>query len=277
MLRRILLLLGETPSSISARQYALRLAQGTKAEVAGLTGIDLPYLETPMPGRVGASAYATRLHKTLKEQADALAQRLRERFQAECQAGGIASESLTFEGDPIAELCSSAETHDLIVTGHDTAFRGNIHESLSEILSKLLLITPRPMIVCPDGLSNATSILIAYDGSLPAMRALQMFALFGIGLDRVVQVMSIDASRELVSQRIGRAAKYLRFHGYQVDEAPVASRLRPAEVLKSEIANRKIRTAVMGAYGHRGLRERLFGSTTGNLAENPPCALFLYH
>jgi hypothetical protein len=129
------------------------------------------------------------LHKTLKEQADALAQRLRETFEAECRAGGIASQSLTFESDPIAELCSSAETHDLIVTGHDTAFRGNVHQQLSDILSKLLLITPRPMIVCPDELSNTTSILIAYDGRLPATRALQLFALFGIGLDRVVQVM----------------------------------------------------------------------------------------
>jgi nucleotide-binding universal stress UspA family protein len=157
MLRRILLLLGETASSISARQYALRLAQGTKAGIAGLTGIDLPYLEAPMPGRVGASAYATRLHKTLKEQADALAQRLRETFEAECRAEGIASESLTFEGDPIAVLCSSAETHDLIVTGHDTAFRGKFHEPLSDMLSKLLLITPRPMIVCPDELGKLPS------------------------------------------------------------------------------------------------------------------------
>src|SRR6516225_390984 len=64
MLRRILL--GETPASISGRQYALRLAQGPKAGVAGLIGIDLPYLEAPMPGRVGASAYATHLHPTIE-------------------------------------------------------------------------------------------------------------------------------------------------------------------------------------------------------------------
>lgn len=55
MLKRILLLLGETPSSVVARQYAFRLAQETDAELAGLAGVDLTYIEAPMPGRVGAA------------------------------------------------------------------------------------------------------------------------------------------------------------------------------------------------------------------------------
>jgi nucleotide-binding universal stress UspA family protein len=33
----------------------------------------------------------------------------------------------------------------------------------------------------------------------------------------------------------------------------------------------------MGAHGHRGFRESLFGSTTTQLVENPPYALFVYH
>jgi nucleotide-binding universal stress UspA family protein len=162
-------------------------------------------------------------------------------------------------------------------TGHDTAFRGNVREQLSEIIANLLLITPRPMIVCPDELSPTSDILIAYDGSFTATRAVQLFALFRIVLDRLIQVVSIDSSMELASLRTARAAKYLRAHGYQVKEIPIASRVSSAEALRSEIVNRKIRTAVMGAYGHRGFRERLFGSTTSTLLENPPCALFLYH
>lgn len=33
----------------------------------------------------------------------------------------------------------------------------------------------------------------------------------------------------------------------------------------------------MGAYGHRGVRDILFGSTMSKLVESPPCALFVYH
>ncbi|MGZ5916313.1 MAG: hypothetical protein ACXWJ4_03170 [Methyloceanibacter sp.] len=87
--------------------------------------------------------------------------------------------------------------------------------------------------------------------------------------DRLIQIVSIDSDAGLASQRAGRAAKYVRTHGYQVNEIPIASSARPAQALRSEIANRRIRTAIMGAYGHRGLRERLFGSTTSALVEIP--------
>ena len=33
-----------------------RLARRTEAEVAGLAGIDLSYIEAPMPGAIGATA-----------------------------------------------------------------------------------------------------------------------------------------------------------------------------------------------------------------------------
>jgi len=48
MLKYILVLLGETPSSIAARHYAFRLAQSMNAEVTGLAGVDLSYIEEPI-------------------------------------------------------------------------------------------------------------------------------------------------------------------------------------------------------------------------------------
>jgi nucleotide-binding universal stress UspA family protein len=277
MLRRILILLGETPSSVSARQYALRLTRSTSAELAGLSGIDLPYIETLMPGRIGATVYKAKLEERLKEQANEQRVRLHEAFESDCRVHGLTFDWLTFEGDPIAALRSAAETSDLLITGHDTAFRGEIHEQLSEMLTKLLLITPRPIVICPDEPVATDQVLVAYDGSLPAMRAVQMFALLGLGRGQHIQVVSVDTHHELAAKRAANAANYLRIHDYQVDASPVATRTHPAEALKSEITNRRIGTLVMGAYGHRGFREFLFGSTTNTLIANPPCALFLYH
>jgi hypothetical protein len=50
MLKRILVLMGETPSSASAREYAFRLAQNTQSDVTGLAGTDLTYIEAPILG-----------------------------------------------------------------------------------------------------------------------------------------------------------------------------------------------------------------------------------
>lgn len=277
MLKRMLVLLGETSSSLAARRYAFLLAQETGAELTGLSGIDLAAIEAPMPGVIGAHAFKVRLEEQLKQQAGAQRTRLHESFEQECKAHNLPFEWLSFEGDPVGVLQLATESRDLVLTGHDTAFEGNIHERLPEMLSKLLLTTPRPVIVCGDDLSPGGEFLVAYDGSVPAMRAVQMFALLGLGVGKRIYISSVDADQELAARRVAGAARYLRSHGYEVEGVPITSRVAPAEVLAIEVADRKIGTVVMGAYGHRGLREVLFGSTTNGLVENPPCALFLYH
>lgn len=277
MLKRILLLLGETPASVSARTYAFTLAQQTGAGLSGLAGIDLSFIEARMPGVAGGTAWKFRLEEQLRKQADDVRRCLRDAFEQECTAHNMAFDWLSFEGDPIKTLHMAAETRDLIITGHDTAFHGNIREQLPEMISQLLLKTPRPVIACPAELANSNEILIAYDGSLPSMRAVQLFTLLGIGQDKRIYVTSIDASQELAARRTSGATGYLRNHGYQVEANPIASDIHPSEVLRIEIADRKINMLVMGAYGHRGFRELLFGSTTTALVEDPRCSLFIYH
>lgn len=181
MLKRILVLLSETSSSVSARQYAFRLAQSIEAGIAGLAGVDLTYIEAPMLGGIGTSAYKVRLEEQLKKQAADARQRLHETFELECKDHNLPFEWLSFEGDPIEALYLATETRDLVIAGHDTAFCGNVHEQFSEVLAKLLLVTPSPVIICADEFSGAEEIMIAYDGSVPAMRAVQIFALLGMG------------------------------------------------------------------------------------------------
>lgn len=277
MLRRILVLMGETPSSVCARAYAFRLVQETGAELAGLAGIDLTFIEARMPGVAGAIAYVARREEQLKQQADDASQRLHSVFQSECEAHQVPFQWLSFEGDPVETLYLAAEPRDLVVTGHDTAYYGNIREALPDMIAKLLMTSPRPMIVCSDEPPAGEGVLVAYDGSLPAMRAIQLFALLGIAKKKRISVTSIDPSQELAARRANGAANYLRSHGYEVEENPIATNVHPAETLNIDIADRKVGTLVMGAYGHRGFREFLFGSTTSALVEQPPCALFLYH
>jgi nucleotide-binding universal stress UspA family protein len=277
MLKRILVLLGETRASIAAREYAFRLAHDKNAELTGLAGVDLSYIEAPMLGGIGTSAYKARLEEQLKKQAEDACARLHNTYEKECKARNVPFEWLCFDGDPISTLYFATENCDLAVTGHDTAFQGNVHEPLAEMLAKLLLMTPRPVIVCGDEVPTGRDVLISYDGSVPAMRAVQIFTLLGLAAGRRVHVTSIDADKETATRRIGGAVSYLSSHGYETEANPIATRVHPAEVVRIEVADRKIGTLVMGAYGHRGFRERLFGSTTTQLVENPPCALFLYH
>lgn len=277
MLKRILILLGETRSSVCARHHALRLASRKGAKVVGLAGIDLTYLESPMIGGIGTSALQAAVEQEYKAEAGQARLRLHEALERECKDLGLDFEWLSFEGDPIETLCLASETCDLVLAGHDTDFGGQTNEPLSAILNKLLGITPRPVVVCPDDLPLTDEIMIAYDASLSAMRAVQIFALLGVGEDRPLHVLSADASQELAARRASGAVNYLRSHGFEALPHPIASSLPAAEILAREVAQRKIGMLVMGAQGHRGFLELLFGSTTSTLVEAPPCALFLYH
>ncbi len=202
---------------------------------------------------------------------------MRQSFELECRDRSITFEWLSFDGDPVGTLYLATETRDLIITGHDTAFYGETLEPLSAVLAKLLLLTPRPIIVCPDTDPKLGDVLIAYDGSIPAMRALQIFVMLALGIGRRISVVAVDESQEIAARRAAAAASYLHIHGYEAEANPIASTLNPEQVIRAAVADRGIETMVMGAYGHRGFREALFGSTTTALAENPPCALFLYH
>jgi nucleotide-binding universal stress UspA family protein len=277
MLKRILVLLDETPSSIAARHLAIEYARETGAEVTGLAGIDLTFIETGEAVPIGGMAFKVHREKELKRQAEESRGRLHEKFAAECAAASVPFGWLSFEGEPLAMLYQASETRDVVITGYDTAFRGQLREDRPDMLAKLIMASPRPTIVCADKPSQGRDVLVAYDGSLPAMRAVQIFALLGLAAQRRVIVTAIEADQGLAERRTNSAAAYLRSHGYDVGVDPVVSRDTPARIIRTEIANGNIGIVVMGGYGHRGWREFFFGSTTRALIEAPPCALFIYH
>lgn len=277
MLQRILLLLGESSASETARATAFKLAHETGAGLAGLAGVDLSALDLPTLGRAGASALKARVEADLLAQSEALQKRLRTKYEQQCADHGVAFEWLSFEGQPLDALTMAVETRDLVVTGHDTGFHAGSEVPLPDLLAQLLAATPRPCVVCGDEPPEGDDVLVAYDASVPAMRALQMFALTGLAKGRRVKVIAVDSSQEDAARHAAGATSFLASHGYTAEAAPITSRLDIAEVLRLEAADMKAGLLVMGSYGHRGWHELLFGSTTHKLAENPPCPLFIYH
>jgi nucleotide-binding universal stress UspA family protein len=245
--------------------------------LAAIAGVDLAFIESPMVGGLGTNAYKAHMEAELKKQANEVRARLHEAYAKECGANNTTFEWLDFDGDPAGALQTAAESCDVVVTGHDTAFHGRIRERLPDMLADLMLTAPRPLIVCGDEDGGDGDVMIAYDGSRPAIRAVQLFALLGLGARHRIYLVAIGSDKASAARLPAGAARYLRGRGCDVEVIPIATRAEPAEALRIEVAARKISTLVMGVYGHRGLRERLFGSTTTQLLEEPPCALFVYH
>lgn len=277
MLKRILLLLAETEAGIAARSLAFDIAALARSTVTGLAGVDTA-LAHAMPGRVGSAAYVAAMQQQLRQEASKSSERLHSAFAAEGESAGVPVEVLRFDGDALETLRETAATRDLVVTPYDVRFRAGSPRKGSELIRSLLLETARPVIVCPSSsIRLPVKFMLAYDGSLPAMRTIQFLALLGIGRANEIVVTSVSGENDLAARLAGSAASFLRMHGYVARENPIVSERSPEDLLRDEVARLGVTALAMGGYGHTGLRELIFGSTSRGITGAPPCPLFLSH
>lgn len=277
MLKQILLGLDDTPASIRAKQVALSLAKTHRAGVTGLAVIDEARIAPPEPVPMGGASYKQHKDKVLIARARDRLVDLTQRFAHECHAEQINADTMVKESDAIEALVAASDIHDLIVMGRDATFHAEPHDKVSEIVERLLRQNPRPLVVVPEGKETAGRILVAYDGSVPAMRALQVFCLMGIAGKDDVTIASIHTQRATAEELGRRAIQYLNAHAIGAQARMVESDAAPADVLLELASELDARFIVMGAYGHRGWREYILGSTTDKLLAASNAPLFIHH
>jgi nucleotide-binding universal stress UspA family protein len=283
MLRRILLALDGTPGGHSARDAALALARRTGAALTCAAVLDRPHTgdaAEAMPP--GAMAFAERRNAALAAQAEAAAQSWLE--AAKLAAGTLPITTATLPEAPQEALLRAGAAHDLVVLGREcTLGQEQVKDGIAPVIQALLHHGARPLLVVPPGVTAdeagrvpARTVLVAYDGSPPAMRVIQLFALLGLAEESPVKVVSARPEMEAAAQLAGEGAAYLRQHGVSAEAWPLAGG-DPAELLLGEASDRDVRLLVMGAFGTSGLRAFLLGSVTRSLLRDCPCTMFVHH
>lgn len=142
----------------------------------------------------------------------------------------------------------------------------------------LLMESGRPVLVVPAaGLANIPKhVLIAWDGSLPATRAIRASMPFLKAAEQVYVATVGEVDFGMPSAE--SAAAYLTSHGVDANarivdwpKKPIAERLlSQAEATNSELI-------VMGGYSHARLFESLLGGTTRHMLSHSDRALLLAH
>jgi len=279
-MRSILVTVDETPSAIAARGLAVSLARQCGAEVRGVTALDVGDLDRVEPIPIGGVQYAHDrfLHrqKRANERRARIAElpALFERSLADLGMQGVCS---TMESDIRGGLLRMIETCDLVVTGRDAEFHFESLEGVTPLVDHIIAKGCRPVVVSGPEWVESGPVLVAYDGSTPAAKALQMAALMGILKSSPVHVLSISRERSAAMAVAERARAFLAVHEVVADLEVVESTENPADVLLRRASEIGARLLVMGAFGHRGLRDILFGSTTRRLFDSAPVPLFIYH
>jgi nucleotide-binding universal stress UspA family protein len=287
MLQSALIALDGSAASEVATQMAIRFANTRKGEsrhggagpllLTGIAVLDRPTITKPQATPVGGGAYKKERDETLLAEADQKIEAILRHFESVCEAAGMKYATVRAEGLPHEVIAAASHVHDVIVIGQDTNFHFQTGTDRCETFKQTLQNHPCPMIVTPNELPQGNGILVAYDGSLAASRALHMFVLMEPNVDGLdFHVVSIHKSEQQAENNCSEAVELLRRHAIDARPHPVASGANPTRILIDTAERLSTRMVVMGAFGHQGLRTVFFGSTTREMLDQCLFPLFIY-
>lgn len=276
MIRSILVALDDTEGARAARDAAIALARRTGAALTAAVVLDRPHtMNEHEPVPIGAGAFKERRDAALTARAEQEA----EAAFAACReaAGDLPFETLRLEDAPEPALLRASATHDLVVIGRDSTLgMEETEDSFAPVIEGLLRNGARPVLIIPPGpLPPAEGpVLVAYDGSVPSMRALQSFALLGLAEQSPVRVASVADDPAEASALAGDGATYLRRHGVKAEPVAIAAD-HAWEALLGEANGLQARLMVAGAFGTGGLKAMLLGSVTRQVLRKASCPVFV--
>ncbi len=286
MLASVISLIDGSGPSESALDAAARLAVRASLSLHGLfiederqftyfppvtaMGVGLgtaPTVAVPLP----ADEYAR-----VEREVRGLRERAEESFQRRCAAHDIHGRFQSTRGDVIDEMIVAARRNGLVVMG---CRRRGAPEGATNPGSKiepLLRATPRPLLLTPEGTwmdEAGGTVMLAYDGSTAALRALPLAGWMAQLFGSSVEVVVVEDDKERLQLLHEEAFAYLEPYGMEITQTSQSGRAWKRLVHLAE--QRQTRCMVMGAFGHYRISEWIFGSTTTNVLEHLPCPVLL--
>jgi nucleotide-binding universal stress UspA family protein len=277
MLQSILVGLDGSAYSAAAVELGIRWAQHTGAVLVGLGIIDAPTICKPQPVPLGASAYKVHHDATLLADASHKVAQLLADCAQRCAEAGVTCQILQDTGLPAAHILLEAQHYDLIMLGQHTFFHFETQDTPDDTLAVVVKQSPCPVVAVPATLPEGRAVLIAYDGSPHATRALHMFQALGLASAYDVHVVCVDAHKEKAHLCVERAVTFLQGHNVVAQAHALATSESPAHALLQYVHQVQAGLLVMGSSGRSPLREFFGGSVTRTMLRDSPVPLFLYH
>lgn len=278
MLRSILLALEDSEDTQAAMELALRWASRHACQLIGVGIVDEPGI---LKGDVlppGNTEFKHRRDESVLLQARNRIRSLLSELESRAHAKGVVVEPMEVVGDPLERILRLAQRVDLVVLG----LRANLHfatrESDEGSLACVIRDSPRPVVAVPatdPGIDD--SVLVAYDGSVQAARALAAFVSTNLGASSRVHLICVNPDDSARRESVDLATTYLRSHEITPVDVGPSPDLDTARVILEAAEELSAGMIVMGAYGQPRLREFFIGSVTRTILGSSRIPLLLDH
>jgi nucleotide-binding universal stress UspA family protein len=278
MVKKILVGLEGSAGTARATELAVALAKAHGASLVGLAIIDEPAIKAGAAMGIGGASYKHERDEALLLDAHQQAREFEQRFLEQARAAGAESRVVEVTGNAADAILAELDNHDLGVLGRFANFRFETEETDLRTWDTILHLASKPVVVVPENeLSAGKAVILAYDGSGAAKRALRIFVESGLARDRAVHVVTVNDSGAVAWELATKAAQELAQLGVTAEVHNVVSVLTIAEALLEVAAKVDAGLIVMGAFAHSRLRNLFRGSVTQQLVERTTLPLFLTH
>ncbi len=191
MYRTALVALKPGSSNGAVCRYAIAAAQRENLRLIGRAVIDPRRVTSAELLPPGGGAYKAKRDEALLHRVRQAASETLQTFSEQAKAAGVVCEVGATEGDLDATIANAVQRADLLVVGHRATRDIADVPASTAALAGILRHCPRPTLVVPAFANGTNRILVAYDGSLQAARAVQQFVASRLYRDRQVHLLTI--------------------------------------------------------------------------------------
>ncbi len=215
-MRKILLPIDPSAYTQAALAYAALFAKPEKSVIEGAAIIDVldvvEHAATFLPLPQGLDSH--------KEQEDRLLEQVRQKvnkellnFESFCHEKKLNCTLKTYEGRPDYIIEKESLYSDLVIIGMRNFFHFEREDKPETSLKQILGHTISPILAVTRNFKPIRKVLIAYDGSMPSMRAIQRFAYMMRNTEYEAIILTKSKNEQSALENSEKAEKYLAQYG----------------------------------------------------------------
>ncbi|MEJ2051316.1 MAG: universal stress protein [Calditrichota bacterium] len=264
MVKSILLAVDGSAFTDPVLQYGMFLSKKFDAQLRVLSVIDIRIFEWAVAIGVEGfapiiptSGYQEESQKLLEEKAKEVLNKTEKILQKNNLQFILEKES----GNPVDIICDKARLVDLVIMGARGEFAKWSDKMLGATLEATTRLSIKPIFIAPKEYAEIKKILVAYDGSENASKALNLAAFFASEMKLPLIVLNVNDSDEEGKRYLEEAREYLEpYDIQQIDEKVIDG--EPSDTIVQVAKDNDANLIVMGSYGHSRIREAILGSVT---------------
>ena len=292
MVKSILTVIDATKICKSTADYSYTMVKKFNSKLTGLAVLDVEWITASQAEPLGGAAYKLyRDEQSLAHSHEKVDNAINE-FKQNAILCGVSATSLEIEGVPLSVMEYTAFSHDLVIVGQDMNFHFQIEESSDDVLLDLVKDSPRPIIFIPkdfeinvsgkntkkEDITLNDNIVIAYDGSICASRALHMFLMSGIA-DNGSQchIVTINKDRDQAMHLLSPAVDLCKLYGLKVKEHCIEEKNNIVDQILNFTNDISANILVIGANHQDSLTDVVFGNFSQKIIHDSEIPVFVYN